>query len=128
MADDRDDGLMIDLSLMKSARIDPAARRAYVEPGCTLADFDHEAQAFGLAVPLAGAGAAEASTSPVSQVPTLKGSGAVDVRSVASNQTMYLGFNDSSGPTANPLRNPMAAIRLPSRFTASPDALKGPAR
>jgi FAD/FMN-containing dehydrogenase len=47
-----DDGLMIDLSLMKSARVDPAARRAYVEPGCTLADFDHEAQAFGLAVPL----------------------------------------------------------------------------
>jgi FAD/FMN-containing dehydrogenase len=47
-----DDGLVIDLSRMKSARIDPLARRAYVEPGCTLADFDHEAQAFGLAVPL----------------------------------------------------------------------------
>jgi FAD/FMN-containing dehydrogenase len=47
-----DDGLMIDLSPMKSVRIDPAARRAYVEPGATLADFDHEAQAFGLATPL----------------------------------------------------------------------------
>ena len=47
-----DDGLVIDLSAMKSARIDPVARRAYVEPGCTLHDFDHEAQAFGLAVPL----------------------------------------------------------------------------
>ncbi len=47
-----DDGLVIDLSQMKSARIDPLARRAYVEPGCTLRDFDHEAQAFGLAVPL----------------------------------------------------------------------------
>ncbi len=46
------DGLVIDLSQMKSARIDPLARRAYVEPGCTLRDFDHEAQAFGLAVPL----------------------------------------------------------------------------
>jgi FAD/FMN-containing dehydrogenase len=47
-----DDGLMIDLSPMKSVRIDPAARRAFVEPGATLADFDHEAQAFGLATPL----------------------------------------------------------------------------
>ena len=47
-----DDGLMLDLSPMKSVRVDPAARRAYVEPGATLADFDHEAQAFGLATPL----------------------------------------------------------------------------
>jgi FAD/FMN-containing dehydrogenase len=47
-----DDGLMIDLSPMKSVRVDPVARRAYVEPGATLADFDHEAQAFGLAIPL----------------------------------------------------------------------------
>jgi FAD/FMN-containing dehydrogenase len=47
-----DDGLVIDLSPMKSVRIDPLARRAYVEPGATLADFDHEAQAFGLATPL----------------------------------------------------------------------------
>ncbi|CAB3686658.1 FAD-binding oxidoreductase [Paraburkholderia rhynchosiae] len=47
-----DDGLVLDFSLMKSVRIDPVARRAYVEPGSTLADFDHEAQAFGLATPL----------------------------------------------------------------------------
>jgi FAD/FMN-containing dehydrogenase len=47
-----DDGLVLDLSAMKSVRIDPAARRAYVEPGATLHDFDHEAQAFGLATPL----------------------------------------------------------------------------
>ena len=47
-----DDGLMIDLSAMKSVRIDPQTRRAYVEPGATLRDFDHEAQAFGLATPL----------------------------------------------------------------------------
>ncbi|WP_027800639.1 FAD-binding oxidoreductase [Paraburkholderia dilworthii] len=47
-----DDGLVMDFSLMKSVRIDPLARRAYVEPGATLADFDHEAQAFGLATPL----------------------------------------------------------------------------
>jgi FAD/FMN-containing dehydrogenase len=46
-----DDGLMIDLSTMRSVRIDPQAQRAYVEPGATLADFDHEAQAFGLAAP-----------------------------------------------------------------------------
>jgi FAD/FMN-containing dehydrogenase len=47
-----DDGLMIDLSAMKSVRVDPKARRAYVEPGATLADFDHEAQGFGLATPV----------------------------------------------------------------------------
>ena len=44
-------GLMLDLSLMKSVRIDPFARTARVEPGATLADFDREAQAFGLATP-----------------------------------------------------------------------------
>jgi FAD/FMN-containing dehydrogenase len=45
-------GMMIDLSPMKSVRIDPRQAIAYVEPGATLADFDDEAQAFGLAVPL----------------------------------------------------------------------------
>jgi FAD/FMN-containing dehydrogenase len=47
-----DDGLVVDLSPMKSVHVDPTARRAYVEPGATLGDFDHEAQAFGLATPL----------------------------------------------------------------------------
>src|ERR1700754_2358410 len=46
------DGLVIDLSKMKSVRVDPLARRVYVEPGCTLGDLDHETQAFGLAVPV----------------------------------------------------------------------------
>ena len=47
-----DGGLMIDLSPMKSVRINPEAKRAFVEPGVTLGDFDLEAQAFGLATPL----------------------------------------------------------------------------
>ena len=47
-----DDGLMIDLSLMKSVQVDAKARRAAVEPGCTLADFDAVAQEHGLATPL----------------------------------------------------------------------------
>src|SRR5215467_14140320 len=47
-----DGGLLIDLSLMKSVRVDPASRTARVEPGAILADFDKEAQAFGLATPL----------------------------------------------------------------------------
>ena len=44
-----DGGVMIDLSLMKSVRVDPAAKRAFAEPGVTYKDFDHETQAFGLA-------------------------------------------------------------------------------
>jgi FAD/FMN-containing dehydrogenase len=48
----RDDSLMIDLSGMKSVHINPDSRRAYVEPGASLGDFDHEAQAFGLATSL----------------------------------------------------------------------------
>src|SRR5215475_968036 len=47
-----DGGLLIDLSLMKSVRVDPASRTARVEPGATLADFDKEAQGFALATPL----------------------------------------------------------------------------
>ncbi|CAI09978.1 probable FAD/FMN-containing oxidoreductase [Aromatoleum aromaticum EbN1] len=47
-----DDGLMIDLSLMKKVQVDGNAHRASVEPGCTLADFDAVAQAHGLATPL----------------------------------------------------------------------------
>jgi len=46
-----DGGLVIDLSRMKSVRVDPAAGRAWVEPGVTLAELDKETQAFGLAVP-----------------------------------------------------------------------------
>jgi FAD/FMN-containing dehydrogenase len=47
-----DGGLVIDLSSMRSVRIDPVGRTARVEPGCPLADFDKEAQAFALATPL----------------------------------------------------------------------------
>ncbi len=47
-----DGGLVIDLSTMRSVRVDPKARRAHVEPGAKLADMDHETQAFGLATPL----------------------------------------------------------------------------
>jgi FAD/FMN-containing dehydrogenase len=47
-----DGGLLIDLSLMRPVRVDPKSRTARVEPGATLADFDKETQAFGLATPL----------------------------------------------------------------------------
>jgi FAD/FMN-containing dehydrogenase len=46
-----DGGLVIDLSRLRGATIDPAARIARVQPGATWADLDHETQAFGLAVP-----------------------------------------------------------------------------
>src|ERR687886_1282130 len=44
-----DGGLMIDLSLMKGIRVDPAGRTARAEPGLTWGEFDRETQAFGLA-------------------------------------------------------------------------------
>ena len=46
-----DDGLVIDLSLMKGVRVDPAARTARVEGGCTWGDVDHATHAFGMATP-----------------------------------------------------------------------------
>ena len=46
-----DDGLVIDLSLMKGVRVDPAAKTVRVEPGCTSGDVDHATHPFGLAVP-----------------------------------------------------------------------------
>src|SRR4051794_18126309 len=47
-----DDGLVIDLSNMKSVWVLPDRQRAFVEGGATLNDFDHEALAYGLATPL----------------------------------------------------------------------------
>ncbi len=44
-----DGGLVIDLSLMRGVRVDPAARRALVQGGCLLRDVDRETQLHGLA-------------------------------------------------------------------------------
>jgi FAD/FMN-containing dehydrogenase len=44
-----DCGMMIDLSKMRSVRVDPVERTARVDPGATWREFDLEAQAFGLA-------------------------------------------------------------------------------
>lgn len=46
-----DDGLMIDLSLLRGVRIDPRQRTADVAGGCQLGDIDHAAGTFGLATP-----------------------------------------------------------------------------
>lgn len=47
-----DHGLMIDLSGMRTVRIDPDKKIAYVGGGALLSDFDEEAQKYGLATPL----------------------------------------------------------------------------
>ena len=46
-----DDGLVIDLSLMKGVRVDPAKQTARVGAGCVTGDVDHATCAFGQAVP-----------------------------------------------------------------------------
>jgi FAD/FMN-containing dehydrogenase len=45
------DGLVIDLSMMKSVRVEPTTRTVRVEGGCTSGDVDHATHPFGLAVP-----------------------------------------------------------------------------
>lgn len=47
-----DDGLVIDLSLMRAIHVDPSTRRVRVQCGATLGDLDRETHAFGLAVPV----------------------------------------------------------------------------
>src|SRR6202008_2543600 len=44
-------GLLVDLSLMKSVRIDPSLERAYVEGGATWLDVDAATTPFGRATP-----------------------------------------------------------------------------
>jgi FAD binding domain/Berberine and berberine like len=44
-----DDGVVIDLSRMKGIRVDPEARLATVQGGCTWGDVDHATHAYGLA-------------------------------------------------------------------------------
>jgi FAD/FMN-containing dehydrogenase len=46
-----DDGLMIDMSMMKGVRVDPTARTVRVGSGCTQGDVDHATHVYGLAVP-----------------------------------------------------------------------------
>ena len=42
-------GLLVDLTRMRSVRVDPARQVAWADPGCTYTDFDVECQAHGLA-------------------------------------------------------------------------------
>ena len=46
-----DDGLVIDLSAMKSIHVDASARTVRVEAGCTWGDVDHATHGYGLATP-----------------------------------------------------------------------------
>src|SRR2546423_13919968 len=46
-----DDGLMIDMSMMKGVRVDPTACTVRIGPGCTQGDVDHATHIYGLAVP-----------------------------------------------------------------------------
>jgi FAD/FMN-containing dehydrogenase len=46
-----ENGVVIDLSLMKGVHVDPASKTVRAEGGATWGDFDHETQLFGLAAP-----------------------------------------------------------------------------
>ncbi|MGH3032966.1 MAG: FAD-binding oxidoreductase [Gaiellaceae bacterium] len=46
-----DGGIVVDLSLMKGVRVDPAGRTVRAQGGATWGDVDRETQLFGLAVP-----------------------------------------------------------------------------
>jgi FAD/FMN-containing dehydrogenase len=46
-----DDGLVIDLSEMRSVRVDPVRHEVRVEGGCVWGDVDHATHPFGMAVP-----------------------------------------------------------------------------
>jgi FAD/FMN-containing dehydrogenase len=46
-----DDGLVIDMSLMKGPRVDEKGRRVRAGGGCTWGDVDHATHAYGLATP-----------------------------------------------------------------------------
>jgi hypothetical protein len=46
-----EDGVVIDLSLMRQVQVDPDAGRVRVSAGCLLAELDRATQAFGLATP-----------------------------------------------------------------------------
>jgi FAD/FMN-containing dehydrogenase len=46
-----DDGLVIDVSMMKGTRVDPAKHTVRSGPGCVTGDVDHATHAFGEAVP-----------------------------------------------------------------------------
>lgn len=47
-----DDGIVIDLSLLKQVHVNTETKRATVQPGCTLADVDAETQKHALAFPV----------------------------------------------------------------------------
>ena len=47
-----EDGMVVDLSRMRSVAVDPGRRTVRVEGGATLGDIDHETRPFGLAVPV----------------------------------------------------------------------------
>jgi len=47
-----DNGLLIDFSNMTTVSVDAQKRRAYVEPGATLGDFDKAVQVHGMATPV----------------------------------------------------------------------------
>ncbi|MEO8664835.1 MAG: FAD-binding oxidoreductase [Ignavibacteria bacterium] len=46
-----DDGLVIDLSMMKNTRVDPKSKTVIAGGGCTWGDIDHATHVFGLASP-----------------------------------------------------------------------------
>src|SRR3981189_1701255 len=85
-----DNGLMIDMSMMKGVRVNPTACTVRAGPGCTQGDVDHATHIYGLAVP-AGRG----STTGIAGL-TL-GGGRIVTANKSENADLFWGLRGGGG-------------------------------
>jgi hypothetical protein len=100
-----DGGLVIDLTHMKSVRVEPSRHTARAEPGVTWREFDHATQTFGLATTAARSPPRALLASPSAAA------GAIWRESMAWPATIF-SRSMSSQPTASSLRPAQMRTRI----------------